>query len=95
MKCHYAFPGTYGHECGAPATNVLIYKMSADTKMNLQCMGCTVENGRLPADGLSRANRCETHRGVQESGSGSVLQTVNICDACGRPECRGCTYPLT
>ena len=24
MKCSFAFPGTYGHECGAPAVTVFV-----------------------------------------------------------------------
>ena len=73
MKCQYAAPGTYGHECGDTATNVLVTFMSEDTKMNLRCMGATI-----PADGLSRAGRCEAHRNVRESGNGRVVRTEAI-----------------
>ena len=25
-RCGFAYPGTYGHECGAPATQVFVFK---------------------------------------------------------------------
>jgi hypothetical protein len=62
MKCQYAAPGTYGHECGEHATSVLVTVMSESTKMALRCMGAVV-----PTDGLSRAGRCEDHRNMRES----------------------------
>ena len=62
-KCQYAFPGPYGHECGDPATHLIVTVMNAETKTALRCMGATV-----PADGLSRAGRCEAHRNVREFG---------------------------
>ena len=61
IKCQYAAPGTYGHECGSPATHLLITVMDSETKAALRCMGATVS-----ADGLSRAGRCEAHRNVRE-----------------------------
>ena len=73
MKCQYAFPGTYGHECGQSATNALITVMPEETKTALRCMGATI-----PADGLSRAGRCEAHRNVRESGNGSFVRTEAI-----------------
>ena len=66
--CQYAAPGTYGHECGAPATHTLITVMPADVKMALSCMGV-----KPPADGLSRAGRCEVHRGLREPGDGKSV----------------------
>ncbi len=73
MKCQYAAPGTYGHECGDTATSVLITVMPEDTKTALRCMGATV-----PPDGLSRSGRCEVHRNVRESGDGSFVRTETI-----------------
>ena len=68
-KCQFAYPGTYGHECGAPATHVLVSVMQGDTKVALLCMGA-----KVPEDGLSRAGRCETHRNRQEFGDGRFVR---------------------
>ena len=68
-QCQYAFPGTYGHECGAPATHVIVTIMLAETKTALSCMGVAP-----PADGLSRAGRCETHRNIREFGDGTFVR---------------------
>ena len=81
MKCQYAAPGTYGHECGSPATNVLITVMPEDTKVRLRCMGAT---DAIPADGLSRAGRCEVHRNVREFTNGRFVRTEAI--PTGRPD---------
>jgi hypothetical protein len=69
IKCQYAALGTYGHECGSPATHVLITVMDSETKAALRCMGATV-----PADGLSRAGRCEAHWNVREFGDGAFVR---------------------
>ncbi len=74
-SCQYAAPGTYGHECGDAATSILVTVMLEDTKMRLRCMGVTV-----PADGLSRAGRCDAHRDVRESGNGSLVRTKELPD---------------
>ncbi len=68
-KCQYAPPGTYGHECDATATHVIVTVMSQDTKTALHCMGA-----KVPSDGLSRAGRCETHRNVREFGDGAFVR---------------------
>ena len=68
-KCQYAPPGTYGHECGAPATHLIVTVMHAETKVALQCLGAAV-----PADGLSRAGRCEAHRNMREFGDGVFVR---------------------
>ncbi len=73
MTCRYAFPGTYGHECGAPATSVLVTVMPESTKTALRCMGA-----KVPADGLSRAERCEIHRDRREYGDGQYVRTEGI-----------------
>ncbi len=72
-KCRYAFPGTWGCECGAPATNVLVTEMSQATKTELLCMG-----GKVPDDGMSRAGRCDAHRNIRESADGAFVRTERI-----------------
>lgn len=69
MKCRYAAPGTYGHECGAPAETVMTMRMSEETKMHLRCVGA-----KIPEDGLSRAERCKAHKGVREFGDDVVRE---------------------
>lgn len=67
--CQYAAAGSYGHECGAPATHVLVTVMPESTKVALRCLGVT------PAvDGLSRADRCNYHRNVREFGDGQFVR---------------------
>lgn len=73
MKCQYAFPGTYGHECGAAATSVLVTVRPEDVRVALVCMGA-----HPSADGLSRAGRCDTHRDVRESGDGRFVCTEGV-----------------
>ncbi len=73
MNCRYAFPGTYGHECGALATSVLVTVMPESTKTTLYCLGV-----QPPADGLSRAERCEIHRDRREYGDGQYVRTEGI-----------------
>lgn len=73
MKCQYAFPGTYSHECGSDATSAIVTVMPEDTKMHLRCMGATI-----PADGLSRAGRCDVHRNAREFGNGSFVRTESM-----------------
>lgn len=74
MKCQYAFPGTYGHECGAPATSVRVTVMPEDTRVALLCMGATPD-----ADGLSRAGRCATHRDVRDgNGEGRFVRSEEV-----------------
>ncbi len=68
--CQYAFPGTYGHECGAPATSVLVTKRTAEVTTALRCMGV-----KPSEDGLSRAGRCDKHRAVREPGDGAYVST--------------------
>ncbi len=48
MKCTFAFPGTYGHECGKPAT--LASKRESGTTKNgifwaLRCDSCAKIKG--------------------------------------------------
>jgi len=75
LKCQFAYPGTYGHECGSPATHLMVTIMSEDTKTALRCMGTTPS-----PDGLSRSGRCELHRGMREFGSGELVRTEGeIC----------------
>ncbi len=73
MKCRYAFPGCYNHECGAPATSVLISVMTESTRQALSGLGVMP-----PPDGLARAERCDTHRGVQEYGDGAIVRTESL-----------------
>lgn len=68
--CQYAAPGTYGHECGASATSIVVTVMSESTKQALRNLGATV-----PSDGLSRARRCADHRGITEMGEGPAVRT--------------------
>ncbi len=75
-KCQYAFPGTYGHECGTEATHFLVSVMPEDTKVHLRCMGA-----KIPEDGLSRAGRCERHRNVREFGDGSFVRNEEVANA--------------
>lgn len=72
-KCQYAFPGTYGHECGALATHMLVSVRPESTRIALCCMGLTPS-----ADGLSRAGRCETHRNVREYGDGVFVRNEGL-----------------
>lgn len=73
MKCAYAAPGTYGHECGAPATNILVTVRPESTRQ------CLLGLGMVPsADGLSRSFRCERHRGVREMGDGKTIRTEEV-----------------
>jgi len=72
-KCQFAAPGTYGHECGDPATNVLITTRTESTRQALLGLGV------IPSpDGLSRANRCEAHRNIREFGNGPFVRTEEI-----------------
>lgn len=73
LRCQHAFAGTYGHECGLPATSVLITKRPEDVRQALLGMGVTPS-----ADGLSRAGRCETHRGLRECGEGAFVRTEEV-----------------
>lgn len=47
-KCSFAFPGTYGHECGAPAVKVGV-KKSRETKNGIfyarRCAKCAEIKG--------------------------------------------------
>ncbi len=71
-RCQFAYPGTYGHECGDTPTHVIVTVMSQETKTALHCMGATV-----PPDGLSRAGRCEKHRNMREHGDGAFVRNEN------------------
>ena len=75
MKCQYAAAGTFGHECGKPATNVLVTVMREETKDHLRGMGAGAD---IPADGLSRAGRCDRHRGVREHTNGRFVRTEEL-----------------
>lgn len=48
-KCGYAFPGTWGHECGALGTTIGVFK-SDMTKSGIfyspRCDSCRTETGR-------------------------------------------------
>ena len=48
-KCSYAFPGTYGHECGKPAT-LAGTRPSECTRSGVyhahRCAACATETGR-------------------------------------------------
>lgn len=76
-KCRFAFPGTYGHECGAPATHLLVHVMLESTKDALRGLGVVP-----PADGLSHVGRCETHRNVLESGDGVFVRNEPLEASC-------------
>lgn len=67
--CQFAYPDTYGHECGAPATHVLVHKRLESTRQALLGMGIVPS-----ADGLSRVGRCEQHRNVVEFGDGAFVR---------------------
>lgn len=71
-RCQYAFPGTYGHECGAPATSILVHKRLESSRQAL--LGLGVDPAEL-ADGLSRVGRCDKHRGIVEFGDGAFVRT--------------------
>ena len=71
--CSFAPAGTYGHECGEPATSVLVTKRAADVDIALRCLGVTPST-----DGLSRSPRCESHRGIREWNSGPVVRTEQM-----------------
>lgn len=73
MKCSYAPPGTYGHECGAPATHVRVTLRTESTRQCLFGLGITPS-----ADGLSRSGRCEKHRNVREFGTGSFVRNEEV-----------------
>ena len=68
-KCNFAAAGTYGHECGASASFVRVTVMGEETKTALHCMGA-----KVPADGLSRGNRCTTHKNAAELGEGKLIR---------------------
>ena len=74
--CQYAAPGTYGHECGAAATHVRVTVMTESTRTALYCLGVAA-----PADGLSRAGRCETHRNRAEFGDGKFVRNEEFVNA--------------
>lgn len=46
-RCGFAYPGTYGHECGAPATLVFVFK-SQTTRDGLFFTGRCAECARIP-----------------------------------------------
>lgn len=75
MKCQYAAPGTYGHECGQPATHVQVTRRTEETRQALLGLGITPS-----ADGLSRAGRCERHRNVREWGTGTFVRNEPLTD---------------
>lgn len=72
-KCQYAAPGTYGHECGDTATHLIVTVMDSETKTALSCLGV-----KPPADGLSRAGRCDAHRNVREFRDGAFVRNENF-----------------
>lgn len=72
-KCQFAYSGTYGHECGAPATHLLVTVRPDSTRQALLCMGA-----KPSADGLSRAGRCEQHRNVREFGDGAFVRNEGL-----------------
>lgn len=72
-RCQYAYPGTYGHECGDSATHLIVTVMGADTKTALHCMGA-----KVPADGLSSAGRCEAHRDLREFQDGPFVRNEGL-----------------
>jgi hypothetical protein len=72
-KCQFAYPGTFGHECGDAATHVIVTVMSQETITALLCMGATPS-----PDGLSRAGRCETHRNMREFGDGAFVRNEEV-----------------
>jgi hypothetical protein len=72
-RCQYAYPDTYGHECGAPATHVMVHEQLESTRQALLNLGVTP-----PVDGLSRVGRCERHRGVVEFGDGAFIRNDEI-----------------
>lgn len=71
--CQFAAAGTYGHECGKPATHVQVSVMTQSTKNCFAGLGVAV-----PADGLSRVGRCEAHRNVREFGSGAFVRNEEV-----------------
>lgn len=75
MTCQFAPAGTYGHECGATATHVLVTVRPESTRQALLCMGVTPS-----ADGLCRAGRCERHRGVREFGDGVFVRDESLVE---------------
>lgn len=48
LRCNFAFPGTYGHECGAPAT-LTASRVSTETANGVywtrRCAVCATHNG--------------------------------------------------
>jgi hypothetical protein len=74
-RCQFAYPGTYGHECGAPATHTMVHKRLEETRQALLSLG--VSAAEL-ADGLSRVGRCEAHRGVVEHGDGAFVRNEQL-----------------
>ena len=73
QRCQYAAPGTYGHECGDLATNVLITQRTIEAAEALRCMGVAPS-----ADGLCRSRRCEAHRGMREISDGRAVRTEEL-----------------
>lgn len=69
-RCQYAFPGTCGHECGDPATSVLVTVRPEDVRQALLGLGVIPSS-----DGLSRAGRCNKHRDVREYGDGRFVRS--------------------
>ena len=71
MKCSFAFPGTYGHECGRPATHVAV-KKSNDTVSGLffagRCAECLAIKGGENSDNIRVEPLNEaTHRNYWKS----------------------------
>ena len=72
-KCSFSYPGTFGHECGRPASYVRITVMPKGAKEALQCMGASV-----PEDGLFRSFRCSDHKGLSEFGDGDFVALIPV-----------------
>jgi hypothetical protein len=46
-RCSFAYPGTYGHECGAPATQVFVFK-AENTRDGLFFTGRCEQCAKIP-----------------------------------------------
>ncbi len=85
-KCSFAFPGTYGHECGQPATSVAVFVSRPSTNS----IPATMTKSGLFYSG--RCPECAKLKGGENSGmlrleaeNGQVNEWVPVDSRTGKP----------
>lgn len=75
IKCTFSAPGTYGHECGRPATHTAVRELRLTA--NLRAMGA-----RGSKDGMSYAPRCGACAKIQggENAGAGIIDTVRTTE---------------